>query len=130
MNNRHARNEVLKGLLSLLWYGDIDAAIEYLSQVEATHVKAPSALEKLAGYFERNRLCIPCYAARKKLGLRNSSNLGEKANDLVVSDRQKHNGMSWSQDGSSALSTLRALVCNDNDGEWFESSTVSFRQAA
>lgn len=130
MNNRHARNEVLKELLALLWYGDIDAAIEHLSQVDATHVKSLEALEKLAGYFERNRQCIPCYAARKKLGLRNSSNIGEKSNDLVVSDRQKHNGMSWSQDGSSALSTLLSLVRNDNHGEWFESNTVSFRLAA
>ena len=130
MNNRHARNDVLKELLGLLWYGNVDAAIENLSLINAKNVKSPEALEKLAGYFERNRGCIPCYAARKKLGLRNSSNLGEKANDLVVSDRQKHNGMSWSQDSSSALSTLRALVCNDNHGEWFESRTVSFRQAA
>ena len=130
MNNRHARNEVLKELLSMLWYGNIDAAIEFLSQVDAKYVKNASALEKLAGYFERNRQCIPCYAARKKLGLRNSSNRGEKANDRVVSDRQKHNGMSRSQDGSIALSTLRSLVCNDNEQEWFESRTVSFRQAA
>ena len=130
MNNRHARNEVLKELLTVLWYGNIDAAIEHLSQVDATYIKDAGALEKLAAYFERNRQCIPCYAARKELGLRNSSNRGEKANDLVVSDRQKHNGMSWSQDGSIALSTLRSLVCNDNDREWFESGTVSFRQAA
>jgi hypothetical protein len=130
MNNRHARNEVLKELLTVLWYGNIDAAIEYLSRVDATRIKDAGALEKLVGYFERNRQCIPCYAARKQLGLRNSSNRGEKANDLVVSDRQKHNGMSWSQDGSIALSTLRSLVCNDNDREWFESGTVSFRQAA
>ena len=121
---------MLKELLGLLWYGNVDGAIEHLSLINAKNVKFPEALEKLAGYFERNRDCIPCYAARKKLGLRNSSNLGEKANDLVVSDRQKHNGMSWSQDGSSALSTLRALVCNDNHGEWFEFRTVSFRQAA
>jgi hypothetical protein len=130
MNNRHARNEVLKDLLAVLWHGDIDAAVEHLSRVDASRVKAPGALEKLAGYFERNTQCIPCYSARKKLGLRNSSNLGEKANDLVVSDRQKHNGMSWSQDGSTALSTLLTLVRNDNHGEWLESGTVSFRQAA
>jgi hypothetical protein len=130
MNNRHARNKVLEELLARLWYGNVDAAIEYLHQVEASHIKSPEAIEKLVGYFERNRRYIPCYAARKKLGLRNSSNRGEKANDLVVSDRQKHNGMSWSQDGSSALSTLRSLVCNDNHRQWFERGTVSFRQAA
>jgi len=130
MNNRHARNKVLEELLALLWYGNVDGAIQYLRQVDPTRVKSPEALEKLGGYFERHRRCIPCYAARKKLGLWNSSNRGEKANDLVVSARQKHNGMSWSQDGSCALSTLRALVCNDNHRRWFETGAVTFRQAA
>jgi hypothetical protein len=59
MNNRHARNEVLKELMTILWYGNVDAAIEYLHQVDMTHVKSAEALEKLAGYFERNRTCIP-----------------------------------------------------------------------
>ena len=35
-------------------------------------------------------------ALRANLGLRNSSNPVEKANDLVVAGRQKHNGMAWS----------------------------------
>jgi hypothetical protein len=130
MNNRHARNKVREEVLAILWYGNVDAAVAYLRQVDPKYVKSPDALERLVGYFERNRRCIPCYAARKKLGLRNSSNRGEKSNDLVVSARQKHNGMSWSQDGSSALSTLRALVCNDNHGQWFETGTVDFRLVA
>jgi len=46
-------------------------------------------------YLKRNTPYIPCYAIRKELGLRNSSNIGEKMNGLVVSNRQKHNGMSW-----------------------------------
>jgi hypothetical protein len=41
-----------------------------------------------------------CYALRKKLGLRVSSNPVEKANDLLASNKQKHQGMSWSADGS------------------------------
>ena len=53
-----------------------------------------------------------------------------KANDIVVADRQKHNGMSWSQVGSSALATLRAMVCNDNHGGWFRKQSVGFRMAA
>jgi len=130
LNNRHVRNTVLERLVPLLWYGNVDAAIAYLHQLDTKHVKSADALERLVGYFERNRRWIPCYAARKKLGLRNSSNRGEKANDLVVSARQKHNGMSWSRDGSTALTILRALVCNDNHGQWFETGTVDFRQAA
>ena len=44
------------------------------------------------------------YALRKKLGLRVSSNL---VNDLVVTNRQKHNGMSRSTDGSICLGAFR-----------------------
>lgn len=130
LNNRHVRNEVLMPLLSLLWYGNLDAAIAHLRQVDLKHIKSPDAVDRLVAYLERNRHNIPCYAARRKLGLRNSSNRGEKANDLVVSARQKHNGMSWSQEGSSALATLSALVANDNHCQWFEERTVDFRLAA
>ena len=130
LNNRHVRNQVLQEVLALLWYGNVDAATAYLRRVDTKHVKCAEALERLVGYFERHRGCIPCYAARKQLGLRNSSNRGEKANDQVVSARQKHNGMSWSQPGSSALSTLRALVCNNQHRQWFETNTVDFPQAA
>jgi hypothetical protein len=51
---------------------------------------------------------IPCYALRKAFGLCNSSAIGEKINDLIVSNRQKHNGMSWSKKGSLALASLTA----------------------
>jgi hypothetical protein len=130
LTNRHIRNEVLKPLLRLLWYGNLDAALAHLRHVDPKHIKTPEAVDRLVAYLERNRSSIPCYAARRKLGLRNSSNRGEKANDLVVSARQKHNGMSWSQEGSSALATLSALVANDNHCQWFEERTVDFRLAA
>jgi hypothetical protein len=130
LNSRHVRNAVLKEVVRKLWYGNIDAAIAYLRKVDPKHIKATEAIERLVGYLERNRLHIPCYAVRRRLGLRNSSNRGEKANDLVVSARQKHNGMSWSKVGSAALATLSALVRNDNHGRWFEKRTVDFRLAA
>lgn len=130
MNNRHARNDVVKRVLHPLWHGDIDAAIALLRKIDPKHIKAADAIQGLVAYLERNRPFIPCYAVRKKLGLRNSSNRGEKANDIVVADRQKHNGMAWSQPGSSALATLQTLVCNDNHGQWLEEHTVDFRLAA
>ena len=130
LKGRHIRNEVLRPLLRMLWFGNVDAAICAIRGINPKQVKAPEVLERLVGYFERNRAYIPCYAARKRLGLRNSSNRGEKANDLVVSARQKNNGMSWSQVGSAALSTLQTLVCNDNHRQWFEQRTVDFQLAA
>ena len=70
---------------------------------------------------------IPCYAVRKMLDLRNSSNIGEKANDLLVSERQKHNGMSWSKIGSVALASLTALVKNNEYKNWFDTKALKFK---
>ena len=84
----------------------------------------------LIEYFERNREYVPCYALRAQLGLRNSSNRGEKANDLCVASRQKHNGMSWSRDGSVALASTTTLQRNDELDEWCRSRTLSFNWVA
>ena len=73
LNNRQKRNEVLQKLLNWLWHGLIESAIDYLKTIEDVHIKNPDALEKLKGYFERNRPFIPCYSVRKRLGLRNAS---------------------------------------------------------
>ncbi len=78
------RNAVLSRLLTLLWCGRVDAAIAYLRALDPEKIKPGQSVGTLIGYFERNRDYIPCYALRKPLGLRNSSNRGEKANDLCV----------------------------------------------
>jgi len=124
------RNAILKQVLPLLWYGLVDEAIAALRGIEATKIKDHTAIEKLIAYLERNRPYIPCYAARKQLGLRNSSNLGEKMNDLLVSDRQKNNGMSWSPYGSIGLASLTALVRNHEQALWFEQDKLEFKLAA
>jgi hypothetical protein len=67
---------------------------------------------------------------RKQLGLRNSSNIREKINDLIVSERQKHNGMSWSKQGSVALATVTAIKRNEEDRTWFENKELEFKFAA
>jgi len=54
------------------------------------------------------RECYGRYQVTQRIGLRNSSNMGEKANDLLVATRQKHNGMSWSNSGSFAFATVAA----------------------
>ena len=88
------------------------------------------SIEKLIAYFERNKPYIPNYAARKELGLCNSSAIGEKMNDLVVSERQKHNGMSWSKDGSVTLATITSLKRNKEHKRWFENKSIDFKLAA
>lgn len=130
LKGRNSRNQVLEQLLPLLWLGTVERAIALLQAIDPPQVKDPARLDDLIGYFQRQQPYIPCYAVRKRLGLRNSSNLGEKANDLLVSARQKHNGMSWSPSGSVALAALTALVRNNEHLLWFRSQTLRFSFAS
>jgi len=130
LTGRTTRNQVLTTLSPSLWHGCVDQAIATLKGISAEQVKDQKALDDLIGYFERNRSHIPCYAVRKKLGLCNSSQAGEKANDLVVANRQKHNGMSWRSRGSAALAAITAMIKNKEHRGWFREQSLNFSFAA
>lgn len=127
LKGRTLRNEVLAVLLKYLWIGEIDAAIKVLRKIDNENIKEQGHIDRLIGYFERNRNYIPCYALRKKLGLRNSSNKGEKTNDILVANRQKHQSMSWSREGSVTLTTITAIHSNKEADNWFDKGTISFK---
>jgi len=110
-----------------LWHGKIETAIAYLQGLGEDSIKNQEEIKRLISYFERNRSYIPCYALRQKLGLRVSSNRGEKANDLAVSTRQKHNGMSWSNSGSNSLATVTTLHLNNEQSGWLLNKKISFQ---
>jgi len=97
MKGRVLRNQLLREIMPLLWHGLTDRAINYLTEIPSKNIRNQEKIDKLISYFEKNRGSIPCYAIRKRLGLCNSSAIGEKMNDLLVSKRQKNNGMSWSK---------------------------------
>lgn len=126
IKGKDKRNEIHERLKYLLWRGDVTEAIAFLSALDTKWVKSSDWLESLAAYLFRNQACIPCYALRKKLGLRNSSNLGEKSNDLVVSSRQKHNGMAWSEDGSFGLASICVAQINGEMNPWLHSHSLPF----
>jgi hypothetical protein len=126
LKGRDQPKQVLQQLLALLWLGLVERAIALLRTIDPAQIKDQTRLDDLIGYFQRQQPYIPCFAVRKGLGLRNSSNLGEKANDLLVSARQKHNGMSWSPAGSVALAALTALVRNNEHLLWFRHQTLRF----
>ena len=130
IKGKDQRNEVLANLLSLLWEGRVAAAITYVKGLSPRLIKAEAQRALLIGYLERSRPYIPCYAVRKQLGLRNSSNRGEKQNDLVVAERQKHNGMSWSETGSASLAALATAQQNEEALPWFRTGEIHFRLAA
>ena len=130
MKGRVVRNEVLESLLPSLWRGLTDQAIALLEGIDPCQIKNQSMVVRLVHYLHRNRPYIPCYAVRKELGLCNSSSIGEEMNDLVVSNRQKHNGMSWSKPGSVALASVTALKRNQEARIWFKKGVVEFKLAA
>jgi hypothetical protein len=126
-NNRNYRNEMLQKIMPVLWRGDVDKAIAILRSIDMNMVKNQNSLNYLIGYLERVRETIPNYMLRAALGLRNSSNRGEKANDLIVSNRQKHNGMSWSDDGSTALASISAVQYNNELINWVSNGILSLK---
>jgi hypothetical protein len=127
MKGREIRNEVLIKILQFLWLGKVEKAVEYLKMLDNRKIRNKEHIEKLIAYLDRNYSYIPCYALRKRLGLRVSSNRGEKANDLVVAKRQKHNGMSWSKSGSSGLANVSALFLNKENENWIKRGTIEFK---
>lgn len=127
LTGREVRNATLQPLCHLLWHGLTDRAMTLVQQLEAEKVKNEEAQHELIAYLARCKPYIPCYAVRKPLGLPNGSSIGEKMNDLVVSDRQKHQGMSWSSEGSVALAALTALIRNQEHSIWFKKKTVDLK---
>ena len=130
MKGRDLRNQILRQVMPILWHGLTPKAINLLETIDKDDIKDMKAIEKLISYLKRNEQSIPCYAIRKKIGLCNSSAIGEKMNDLVVSKRQKHNGMSWSKGGSVQLASITALKRNKEQQKWFEQRDIDFKLAA
>lgn len=126
IKGKESRNEVLEKLLRILWAGDVDGAIKYLQNLSSTIIKNDKWLEEQISYLERKKEMIKCYAVRAKLGLRNSSNSVEKENDILVAQRQKHNGMSWSKDGSGSLAAIKMIFENGYEDIWFGQEKISF----
>jgi len=67
---------------------------------------------------------------RAKLNLPNSSNPVERSNNLVTAKRQKHHGMSWSANGSHALTSLNALTVNGVARQWLQNRRFDLTWAA
>ena len=111
---KEKRNIILQKLLRILWADNVDNAIKYLHSLPDFCLRPQNRIEDLCAYFEKNRVCIPCYALRSVFHLKNSSNRVEKANDLTVASRQKHQGMSWSVFGSGAIAQIQVRFFNSS----------------
>lgn len=110
--NKQEKSHHVKFLLSQLWHGQTDVALNYLKhQVVARNSKV---LLELIGYLEKHHSEIINYALRQKVGKSIGSGRIEKGVDLVVGHRQKKKGMSWSLNGSKALSLLKVAELNNH----------------
>lgn len=124
------KEQILDDIRHMLWAMNVAGAIAYLRALPANLTKSQKRLDETVGYLERKRPFITCSALRKLLRLRNSSNPAEKANDILVARRQKHNGMSWSYGGSGALASITALVRNHALSTWIRTGTIPFSPVA
>ena len=106
LNGRAVRNATLENCVRCSGHGLTDRAIQLLQALDPQQVKNEGARQHLIEYLHRCKPHIPCDAVRKQLGLPNGSSIGEKMNDLLVAQRQKHNGMKRSAAGSVALAAL------------------------
>ena len=117
-----------------MWYHAFGSSLRSVSFPKSVQLSGyHSSAYRATFLFKRTFHCpvekhtghIPCYALRAELGLRNSSKRVEKENDLVVAQRQKHNGMSWSATGSGALAQITTLSINGELYDWLRNNDVS-----
>lgn len=119
------KGPIIKKILNYLWVGDTDGAIAYIQSFKSSIIKNEKVHKELIAYLQRKKENICCHALRRLFNLRLSSNAAEKSNDIVVADRQKHNGMSWSFDGSGALAVLKAACKNNTLDLWITEKKIS-----
>ena len=126
-SNKEMRAQVMGNLMNILWVGNVAGAIEYLKELSPNCVKSEENRRNLIRYLQNKESVIACYAIRRRLGLRISSNAVEKARDLTVAKRQKHQGMSWSYHGSWHFAALTALYLNQEADVWHIVNDIDFR---
>jgi hypothetical protein len=111
---RTAKKPLLKVVLGCLWQGQVAEAITALEE-HRPQAKNVAKLDELIGYLRDRAIYIPNYRERRRERCYIGSGHVEKANDLLVAQRQKGHGMHWSLETSDALAALRTLMLN---GGW------------
>jgi hypothetical protein len=108
---REAKDALLNSLKLKLWHGKVADAISLL-EAYRPQARNEKKLNELIGYLRKHQEEIPDYNERRIHCQFNGSAHVEKANDLLVARRQKHQGMHWSLDTSASLCALKTLMLN------------------
>lgn len=103
------KEEGAKKILGLLWVGLTQEAILYICEFE---VRNEAKRKELVHYLTKHSAEIIDYKRRKEAGKVIGTGRAEKGVDMVVAQRQKNKPIAWSENGSHALSTLRAKALN------------------
>ena len=111
-HGRKAKAGLMGRLLPRLWRGQVDAAIAHL-EAYRTECRNAEKLNELLAYLTARKPYIVNYKERRAKRLYIGSGHAEKACDLIVSRRQKHKGMHWSEETADALAALKTLVLNN-----------------
>ena len=106
-----SQNALLSSLKPRLWYGKVADALSLL-EAYRPQTKNEKRLYEFIGYLRKHQTEIPDYNERRIHCQFNGSGHVEKANDLLVARRQKHQGMHWSLETSDSLCALKTLMLN------------------
>ena len=113
-----------------LWIGNIKGALKYLDDIKAQpellKANGTEVIDSVISYLNNKNDRMTCFALRKELGLRNSSNRVEKTNDLLVSHRQKGKGLSWSDEGSFSNSSVIMIFKNNEVNALYDENSILF----
>jgi hypothetical protein len=111
-HSRAQREEWECIVLGFLWHGQVAEALSFLRGLSARNV---TKRDELVGYLDRHATEIIDYERRLACGKPIGSGRMEKAVDQVIGIRQKKKGMSWSEQGSRTLASLKIAELN---GQW------------
>lgn len=123
--NKERNEEIRYHFDKKLFAGNTEAAKHYLDALDPSVVRNQGKIDELKAYLDRKKSGIYPYAIRKQMGIINSSNQGEKSNDLVVAQRCKHNGMSWTGCGVNGMRNVNLVILN-REKDWYETHEMTF----
>jgi hypothetical protein len=101
------RKALEREILGHLWRGETAQAVWILWGLRSS-ARIPQRIDDLMGYLLRKKHTIVNYAARREQRLWLASTRVEKWNDVAVSERCKHRGMSWTSQGVLAIALYAA----------------------
>lgn len=123
---KEAKLAIRNNLARMLWVGNVGDAIRYVEDFPEERIKNVKKRDELVNYLKDRDSQIPCYALRKRFGLPISSTAVEKANDEVVSIREKGRGMSFTRHGGCELAQVRVCMINGEIDSWLKTGKLGW----